>query len=249
MFPPNRPIAIAVACLLAAVAVPLRAQTPAAPPAADPTAPSQTPPLEAEILRKTAARVVDASGLASTPYPVNKGARFDVVSQSFSEVVLARGGTRIRVPKTDVRIYPKDPNAPAPPPNPYAMPPQDPRAIEAAKAEAARAAEAAARAAFQPGGQLTILSAKYSLSGNAPRNVKNKIDKLIPTAPLTAPVRILVTDQLHRSAANEPEAIVYTGRTSTNVVHLRKNVLTVVYEYNGQKLTKEAEEGTAMFLP
>jgi hypothetical protein len=204
--------------------------------------------LEATVTRRTVGRQVDASGFGSKPYVLEKGAKGDVVSQTMSEVVIGKGGVTVRVPKTDVTIGPKAP----PPPEGQ---PSDPRMIPgfqdpaAAKAAAAQAAEAAAIAAFKPGGILKILSARYSLTGNSPRNVKNKIEKLVPAGPLTAPVRIPVTDQLHRSAANEPDAVVYTDRERVQVLELKKNVLVVQYEYNGQVLTRQAEEGTNLILP
>jgi hypothetical protein len=241
-------VPVAVVCLLVAS---VRGQAPQNNPTdAAGTAPPKAT-LEAEVLRRTTGREIDASGFATKPYHLEKGQKFDVVSQELADVVLSRRGLKLRLPKGDVRIYEKDPNAPAEPKMPRSyVPPQDPRKASAeADAEAARAAEAMAIAAFKPGGELVIISAKYSLTGNAPRNVKSKIDKMIPAGPLTAPVRIIVSDQLSRAAANEPDATVIQTETSTRIVEWRKNVLTVVFQYNGQKLTKQAVEGTALILP
>lgn len=218
------------------------------PPPSVPASPQKV----AEVLRMTTARVIDAAGLASKPMAVNKGAKFDLVSEGLGDVVVTKSGQKLRLAKGDVKIYEKDPNAPVPavlPPGVRPLDPHDPRAIAAAQAEAARADEAAAMAAFQPGGELQIISAKYSLPGNQPRNVKNKVEKLIPPGPLTQPVKILVSDELSRAAANQPAYTVIRTENSTTILEAPKNILTVVYQYNGQKRTKQAREGATLFLP
>lgn len=53
--------------------------------------------------------------------------------------------------------------------------------------------------AFQPG-IIELVSARYTLPGNQPRNVKNRLQKLIPNTVISAPVSILVSDELSDAA-------------------------------------------------
>lgn len=56
-----------------------------------------------------------------------------------------------------------------------------------------------AGATFSPG-IIELVSARYTLPGNQPRNVKNRLQKLIPTTAISAPVSILVSDELSDAA-------------------------------------------------
>lgn len=95
-----------------------------------------------------------------------------------------------------------------------------------------------------------VLSAKYTLEGNQPRNVKSKVEKLVPTGPLTQMVKIPVTDDLSSAAARQNMVVLGTMTGGGNRVHIApKNLLIVTYQYHGQTLTKQSVEGTTLFLP
>lgn len=109
---------------------------------------------------------------------------------------------------------------------------------------------------FTPG-QLVLLSAKYSLAGNQPRNVKARVQKYIPTGVISAPIEFLVTDNLSTAAQGQGDGIqnvtvVVTPTiqaVTVQKIEVPKNVLRVEYSFNGQLMVKEALEGTKMVLP
>ncbi len=106
---------------------------------------------------------------------------------------------------------------------------------------------------FVPG-KIVLLSAKYSLDGNQPRNVKNNLQKLIPQSIITAPIEIIVTDALSSAAQDQgaSQATVVITSDGTVGISMRKaskNVLTVQYLYNGQRFTKQVPEGKTLILP
>lgn len=119
---------------------------------------------------------------------------------------------------------------------------------------------------FTPG-QLVIISARYSLEGNQPRNVKSKLLKYLPKdGMLTEPVVFLVSDDLSRSAENQktlfqssqtsvlvtdPETLgqVVVTETRTSAVPSSPNTLVVEYTFNGKKGRKVGMEGKEMTLP
>ncbi len=119
---------------------------------------------------------------------------------------------------------------------------------------------------FQPG-VIELISARYTLPGNQPRNVKNRLQKLIPSSVISAPVSIFVSDELSDAAKAQGTVTtavgVGVGVSSTddqgNTVGVGvavaqaqttpKNILTVEYMFNGQKLRKQAAEGTQLVLP
>lgn len=112
---------------------------------------------------------------------------------------------------------------------------------------------AAVAAGFVPG-KIVLVSAKYSLDGNQPQNVKNALQKLIPQEVLTEPVRIIVSDGLSTAAQDQGKVstgtVVSTGNAA--VLTMRspsRNVLTVKYMYNGQERTKQVPEGMVLVLP
>ncbi len=123
-------------------------------------------------------------------------------------------------------------------------------------------------AGFKPG-QLVILSAKYSLEGNQPRNVKTRLQKYLPeNGMLTEPLVFTITDDLSTAAGNQ-KTIVISGQTSafviqdprrprntvvitqtpTTAVQTSPNVLVVEYSFNGKKGRKVGTEGKTMTLP
>jgi hypothetical protein len=124
--------------------------------------------------------------------------------------------------------------------------------------------------ATKPGfktGQLVILSAWYSLHGNAPRNVKNRLKTYLPDkGMLTAPLSFPVTDDLSTAAANaqfivvpgvstqvviatRKGAVVVQTQTAGQVVATSPNRLVVEYEYLGKRYRKVGVEGKEMTLP
>lgn len=128
------------------------------------------------------------------------------------------------------------------------------------------AAGATVPVTFQPG-VIELISARYTLPGNQPRNVKNRLQKLIPSSVISAPVSIFVSDELSDAAKAQGTVTtavgVGVGVSSTddqgNTVGVGvavaqaqttpKNILTVEYMFNGQKLRKQAAEGTQLVLP
>lgn len=122
---------------------------------------------------------------------------------------------------------------------------------------------------FKPG-QLVILSAKYTLAGNQPRNVKSRLEKYLPDKGLlTAPLKFLVTDDLSTAAGNQQfivipgqatQVVITSGRngqeqvfvqsgTPSTVIQTAPNVLFVEYSFAGKKYRKVAYEGAEMVLP
>lgn len=122
---------------------------------------------------------------------------------------------------------------------------------------------------FTPG-QLVILSARYTLAGNQPRNVKSRLEKYLPDKGLlTAPLKFIVTDDLSTAAGNQQfiiipgqatQVVVTSGRngqkrvfvqpgTPSTVIQTAPNVLSVEYSFAGKKYQKVAYEGSEMILP
>ncbi|MDI1313845.1 hypothetical protein [Prosthecobacter sp.] len=105
---------------------------------------------------------------------------------------------------------------------------------------------------FVPG-KVVLISAKYTIEGDQPRNVKNNLKKLIPETLLKEPLEIIVTDALSLAAQDQGQSqrsIVVT-RNAVGVFTRTpaKNVLTVQYIYNGQRFTKQVPEGEKLVLP
>lgn len=112
----------------------------------------------------------------------------------------------------------------------------------------------AGNGAFTPG-QIVLISAKYTVLGNQPRNVKNRLSKLIPPGVITEPISIQVTDDLSTLARSQGQVSVSTVdiiNDNTAVVRTEtapKNILTVEYSFNGQVKRKQALEGSILILP
>lgn len=180
---------------------------------------------QAQVIRSTTGRMLTEQGLAENTVPVRKGFTFDVVSETLADVVLSHNGRKFKMAKSDVIISEKS-------------------------AEQA----AASSTSFKPG-QIVLLSAKYTVEGNQPRNVKNRLAKLVPQGVVTEPVSIQVTDELSSLAATQ--GVTTTGtvtsvNSNTAIVTLneaKKNVLTVEYSFNGQVRRKQALEGSILVLP
>lgn len=114
---------------------------------------------------------------------------------------------------------------------------------------------------FTPG-VIELISARYTLQNDQPRNVKNRLAKLIPKGTLTAPVTVQVTEALSDAAldgGNVTRGAAAVATTKKNGVIIgvaeevvqapQPNMLTVEYTYNGQRLKKQAAEGTLLVLP
>ena len=114
------------------------------------------------------------------------------------------------------------------------------------------AALAPSAGGFQPG-TIVLMSAKYTVQGNQPRNVKNRLSKLIPTGVVTEPVSIQVTDDLSSLASGQGNTNTTVTIDANSAVITRteapKNVLTVEYSFNGQIRRKQALEGSILVLP
>lgn len=197
------------------------------------------PQYKAEMLRTMKGRGVDTTGFANVDVPLYKGVTYDVVKREIGQITLNVDGRKVIVSSRDVLLSEK-PGA----------------ATSAGGGSAPVVAVAPAAGGFVPG-KLVVLSARYTLAGNQPRNVKNKVEKMIPPGDLTQPVEILVSDALSLAAQNEPavvtqEATVVTSDAIVMGKQVRvagRNILTVEYIFNNQRLTKQAIEGTRMILP
>lgn len=146
-------------------------------------------------------------------------------------------------------------------PPPTAMPPAD--AVPPAPAPPAGAAVPPATAVpgFTPG-VIELISARYTLQNDQPRNVKNRLAKLIPKGTITAPVTVQVSDALSDAALDEGNVTRGAGEAATTtkngvtigvaevvVQAPQPNMLTVEYMFNGQRLKKQALEGTLLVMP
>lgn len=186
------------------------------------------PPQQAEILRSLNGKGIDAAGFGNIPTPLKKGMTYDVVKQGVGQVTLDVDGRKVIVPSRDVLISDK------------------PAATQAAPGVVG----------FVPG-KLLVLSAKYTLAGNQPRNVKNRVEKLIPAGDLARPVEILVSDQLSMAAQNQGDGsqnVVVIATPELVAIALQNtlnppNVLTIEYMFNGQRMMKQGIEGTKIVLP
>jgi len=98
-------------------------------------------------------------------------------------------------------------------------------------------------------GMIRIVSAKFGRTGDRTYEVKEEVKKRIPQGPIKDPVKILVSDALLRAKAAAVNQS--TGTVNGNVVTVdsRPLILKVTYEWNGQRLTKEAMEGQTLQLP
>ncbi len=133
------------------------------------------------------------------------------------------------------------------------------KAMEASENAAAASRtpeEKAAAENFVPG-VLEIVSAKYTLQGNQPRNVKNRLRKMVSEGHIDSPVAVRVTDALSDAAINQGNSV-----TSATVVitddliaaavtqeQRAANMLNVVYIFNGQTYSKWVREGDMLVLP
>lgn len=98
-------------------------------------------------------------------------------------------------------------------------------------------------------GFLRIVSAKYGRPNERQYEVKDEIRKRLPKGPITNPVEILVSDALLRNRAGY---MTQTGALRGNVVIMQKDtpcILTITYEYNGERFKKEVLEGRSLVLP
>lgn len=187
-----------------------------------PTAPA-APSMRAELVRSTSGRTLNDRNLADGTMPLKKGMMYDVVEQRMGYVVISANSRKVVVAQTDVTLSPK----------PMASTKISP-----------------ATSGFTPG-EIVLISAKYTLEGNQPRNVKNRLSKLVPTGVVTEPVRIMVSDDLS-SAATLESGRVTVRRSGSNMVFVRgasTNILTVEYSFNGEIRKKQAIEGSYLTLP
>jgi hypothetical protein len=185
---------------------------------------SSKKPMQAEMLRSTSGRTLGANGFANGTMQLKKGMIFPVVEQRMGFVVMDVNGKKVVVAGSEVSLT-----------------------------ERADAPPAVSPGEFQPG-QILLISAKYTVEGNQPRNVKNRLDKLIPKGVITEPVSIMVTDALSSMAETQGNVItgIITDTAGGAVVQLqkpRKNILTVQYSFNGQTRMKQVPEGEYLVLP
>lgn len=146
-------------------------------------------------------------------------------------------------------------------PPPTAMPPVDGVPPATVPPAGAAVPPVSGIPGFTPG-VIELISARYTLQNDQPRNVKNRLAKLIPKGTITAPVTVQVTDALSDAALDEgnlTRGAAAVATTTKNGVTIgvaevvvqapQPNMLTVEYMYNGQRLKKQAAEGTLLVLP
>lgn len=190
----------------------------------------------AVLNRSTAGRILDDRGLPTGTLPLEKGKDYNVVEQKVGYLVIMVGGKKVSVPPGDATVTKGTVIPPASRPAQPAIIGLPERAVEPTPVSIAP-------------GTIELLSAKYTLMGNQPRNVKNKLVKLIPAGVIDKSVNILVTDALSTAAAAQGNATQY--RNGYNVIYREhpKNILTVEYSFNGEIRTKQAIEGGYLTLP
>lgn len=203
------------------------------------TQPSSPPPVErlrAELNRSTTGRLLDDRGLATGTMPLRKGDVYNVDEQKVGSVILIVSGKKVAVPSGEVTVSKGQVAAPSGPQPPQLQPvnnglPQEP-----------------ARTPVTPGA-IELVSAKYTLMGNQPRNVKTKLAKLIPEGVIDKTVNVLVTDELSTAAAAQGNYTVIYSTQRRIVQEHPKNILTVEYIFNGQTHTRQVMEDTYLTLP
>ncbi len=188
------------------------------------------------IIRSTSGRVLDDRGFPTSVVPLSKGQDYNVVEQKVGYLVISVGGKKVSVPPGDTtvskgKVAERSTTRPA---KPIIVP---------------AGVEPPALVAVTPG-TIEILSAKYTLMGNQPRNVKTKLLKLIPAGVIDKSVNVLVSDALSTAASSQGNMSYVRTSTSTYTLQEHpKNILTVEYLFNGESRTKQAVEGTYMTLP
>jgi hypothetical protein len=98
-------------------------------------------------------------------------------------------------------------------------------------------------------GVLRIISAKYGRPGEFQYDVKQEIRKRISSGPIAQQIEILVSDKLLRARA---ASMTQSGVTDGFNIVMKKDslcVLTIAYDFNDQRFTKEAIEGSTLKLP
>ncbi len=125
----------------------------------------------------------------------------------------------------------------------------DGKRIRIAKSDVAVSEGSTESTSDDGGGFFRVISAKYGRPNERQYDVKEEIKKRIPKGELTTQVEILVSDKLLRAKAGY---MVQTGYIDGYNVVMKKDtpcVLTITYELNGQRFTKEGIEGSTIKLP
>lgn len=197
---------------------------------------ADAPKKQAKLIRTVNVQLLGSDGFPIDTEQLTKGVIFDVVEETFSDVIGLLDGKRFRVSRQVVTLTEKEGEVQS------------------------------TVVGFTPG-QFVIVSARYSLEGNQPRNVKSKLLKYFPKdGMLTEPLVFLVSDDLSRSAENQ-KTLFQSGETSvtvtdpvtrgevvvtqtqTRAVASSPNTLVVEYMFNGKKGRKVGIEGKEMTLP
>lgn len=198
---------------------------------------SATESYQAELSRSTAGRVLDDRGLAAGTMPLKKGSAYNVVEQKVGYLVISVQGKKVSIPPGDAIVT----KGTVAPPTPRSEQPVAQRTPEVVRAPEP--------VAVTPG-TIELVSAKYTLMGNQPRNVKNKLAKLIPAGVIDKSVSILVSDTLSTAAAAQGNSsVVPMGGRTYLYQQTPRNILTVEYLFNGESRVKQAMEGTYLTLP
>jgi len=173
----------------------------------------------ATIKRSTSGEKLNENGFGAGTVQLQSGMTYEVEKQDLGSVTLRDGDILIRVNRTNVDVMKDDGSA-------------------------------------SVGDFFRIVSASYrATTGGTRYNVKHEIQKRLPRGPLTQPVQILIDDHLLRARANEVNSQTAVARQTgpdTYKVKLdapKQMILTIVYEYNGQRFTKEVAGGDYLVLP
>jgi len=185
---------------------------------------------QAEILRTISGTKIGSTGFSAGQIPIQKGGIYVVEKISFSDVDINIDGQLVRVRKADVSISKKIHREPDP------------------------------VTGFVPG-RLVVINAYYGLPTVRPTRSPQTlriIQNMIPKVEITKPVEVLVTDALFGPQTEIQTATSFTSggidcdgniNMITHTQNLKKNLLQVEYQFNGEKLKKSALEESVLILP
>jgi hypothetical protein len=201
-------------------------------PSADPS-----PKFKATMKRSVTGRILDDRGLAAGNKTLMKDKTYNVLTQELGYVVIQVEQDKVSVPVVEVAVSPGSVGSSSvSDQTPSYRPTESPTV--------------ASTSASIPAGNYVLISAKYTLEGNQPRNVKNKIAKLLPDGQVTRTVSFRVTDDICPAAKTQGNSYNVFVTSTRYVVKTRPlNVLTVVYTFNDKLVTKEVVEGSVLVLP
>jgi len=176
---------------------------------------------------------------------LSKGMTFDVVSQSFADVILAVEGQKMLVSRQDVRLFDKQP--PAQSVVPGFTPGQ--LIIHSAKysleGNQARNVKNRLQKYLPENGMLTA-PVSFAITDDLSTAATNQKQLVIETP---GPGVIIVPSSETKDEKGRPKKMVIVPQTQVTVVPTAPNVLTVEYTFSGMRRAKTGIEGQMMTLP